>query len=124
QRGFARRGTHEVLTERLQDGLEGEQILRPVVDEQNVDGQLFHACHRRAPRAAGGLRAVRASAIPWSVRARASGTTRSAAAGFAGLPAAAGGWTSASPPRSTMRRSPREPSALAPVSTTPTARSP
>ena len=61
----------------------------------------------------------------WAIdKARASGTARSAAAGIVALSAVSGRWTSASPPRSAIRRRPRAPSALAPVSTMPTARFP
>src|SRR5882672_3259740 len=53
-----------------------------------------------------------AAAIPAMLSTRASGTQRIAAVGIADISAVLGFWTSVRPPRSKMRRSPRDPSSL------------
>src|SRR5205085_6003236 len=81
------------------------------------------------PRAVGsslpvGVSPASVAAIWGIVWTRAAGTHRTAADGIVGDSAVTGSWTSASPPRSKIRRSPREPSEFAPVSTTPTVAAP
>jgi hypothetical protein len=122
QRVFARLGAHESLPERLEDRLEREQILGPIVDQQDVDllgvGHRLSECRTLATGSEASVAAI--SAIDSD---RASGTERSAAAGIVELSAVSGRCTSARPPRSKIRLSPRAPSAFAPVSTIPTDRS-
>ena len=121
---LTRRRAHEMLSQRLEDRLEGEQVLRPVVDDQDVDGlrevRRGHVAARCGD--AGSIASDDSiAAISASVSERAAGTLFKAAAGIVGLSAVSGRCTMARPPRSAMRLRPRAPSELAPVSTTPTA---
>src|ERR1019366_4755189 len=110
----------ESLTERLQDRLEREEILRPVINQKQ-----FHA---RVSGHRGGVlsfltpvrvRLTSRGAIFPSGSTSASGTARIAADGMALLSAVDGSCTIPLPPRSTMCLSPRDPSSLAPVRMTP-----
>ena len=74
---------HEPLAERLEDRLEREEVLRPVVDEQNVDAVVFDGASSalRSRRGHGAERTRASSQISRDASAtRASGTHASAAA--------------------------------------------
>ena len=54
ERLLARLRAHEVLPQRLQDRLEGEQVLGPVIDQQDVRGDLGLGAHEGVPAGPGG----------------------------------------------------------------------
>src|SRR6185503_309032 len=135
QRLLTRRRAHHLLAQWLENGLERQQVLGAIVDDQDLH-LIAHREHRAGSRLHGGRHAVfgacrctdgrvpRKSAIRSRGNTRAVGTQRSAANGMTFTSAVAGSWTTAIPPLSAMRRRPSAPSAFAPVSTTPTARWP
>jgi hypothetical protein len=104
QRLLARRGADDALSQRLENRLEREKILRPVVHDEDIDllgGARLHG-DLVAGKASAGAPGNPASTSPISasISTRASGTARSAALGMAGLSAVSGRWTIGSPPRS------------------------
>ena len=120
---------HELLAERLEDRLEREQVLRPVVDEQDARPALPLSARRASARPPARTRAVRGSGPISSERERrasadASRAMRGVAASRGPRPSP-GPATIATPPRSLDRaRARRRRRRSRPVSTTPTTRSP
>src|SRR6478672_5717387 len=111
----------ERLPKGFQNRLECEEILRPVIDEQKLDASILrHLADAPVLFVIELVMLTRRDAICSSGSISASGTTRAAAAGIALLSAVSGSCTIPMPPRSTMCLNPRDPSSLAPVSTTPT----
>ena len=104
ERLLARGGLDEIAAERLEHGLEGEQVLRDVVDEQDV-GTLVGA---HAATCSTRLRTN--GAISWSGRTASAATTAAAALGSSPRTALTGSSTIAAPPRSLTRVSPATPS--------------
>src|SRR6185437_10057845 len=89
QRVLARRGREQLMPERLQDRLERDEVLAPVVDEQDGRHQT-PTCSTLSPTSS--------SASSASPATRADGTAASAAAGISVRSALVGSCTSAVPP--------------------------
>src|SRR5690606_22334775 len=87
-----------------QQGLERDEVLVEIVDQEDLDGELVHRTCSRFESAA---------TSPSSDATCASGTAASAAAGMMLHSAVAGSCTNVRPPRSCTARSPRAPSLLA-----------
>ena len=109
-------GLDELVAERLEDRLERQQVLRPVVDEQKR-GRGHHGRHLRE---AAQLDEQRTRSRRPARRSPAARGRAPHAASRRARPSS-GSWTTAAPPSSATRARPRAPSAFAPVRTTPDA---
>ena len=108
----------QAAAQRCQHGLQRDEVLLAVVDEQ--DRAVSHCA---APSRAA-TSSTSSGPISASGRMRASGVTAIAASGISRRSALSGSCTIAVPPRRAIRARPSAPSAFAPVSTTPATCSP
>ncbi len=93
----ARRGAHERLPERLEHGLERDEVLLLVVDQQDLGGG--GRAHRETPD----RRSARKGPIRSSGRTRRAAPRAMAAAGMSPRSAVAGSWATVYPPAATIR---------------------